>query len=94
LMGVIPRSAVRPLNLSGSRTEAREEDDSSGGAGHGRSRMVGQARQIRSGSGSDRVVAELAQRVVRAAQQLARDCQRGTVCSEALFELQVVVVVG
>jgi hypothetical protein len=47
-----------------------------------------------SGGGQQGVVAELAQGVVRAAQELARDRQHGAVLPEALLELQVVGVVG
>src|SRR5215207_1646696 len=47
-----------------------------------------------SGDGLQGVVAELAQRVMRAAQQLAGDGEDGAVLAEALLELQVVGVVG
>lgn len=47
-----------------------------------------------SGGGLEGVIAELAQRVVRAAQQLARDGQHRAVLAEARLELQVVGVMG
>jgi hypothetical protein len=50
--------------------------------------------KVMSGGRRERVVAELAQRVVGTAQQLARDRQHGAVGADALFELEVVGVVG
>lgn len=93
--GVSRRDVVRPLSLSG--------PDNAPGAlrlqfwRNWPRRVIG-VRAVRASivcsGGRERVVAERAQRVMRAAQHLARDRQRGAVGAESVLELEVVGVIG
>src|SRR3954447_21438133 len=64
------------------------------GAGRGDSQRVWAARARPFSRGLKRLVAELAQGVVAALEQLARDREAGAVAAEPLGCLEVVVAVG
>jgi hypothetical protein len=92
--GVIPLGeALRPLGRWRPSTRTWRQDDAGS-----RPRCIGVsegcARKPRGSGGLQRLVAELAQGVVAALEQLARDREAGAVAAESLGRLEVVVAIG
>jgi hypothetical protein len=90
--GVIPQTALRPLGLSGPSTPRGWRQEHAGSRPRCIGVMEGCARMMWSG-GLQRLLAELAQRVVAALQQLARDRKARAIAAEALGGLGVVVAI-
>jgi hypothetical protein len=92
--GVIPLGeAVRPLGLSGPSSQVAWRREQFGSRPRAIGRGVGCARITTLSGGRQCLLAELAQRVVAALEQLARDRQAGAVAAQALGGLPVVVAV-